>query len=90
MHSLTLASSFIYTYSATQLRPSIRTQSPILQRHDTMLFSMYEPLPTVVLPIIAQFLSLVPLLMRQCGPMTTFGPILQFSSTTAVLSISVC
>ena len=36
-----------------------------------------------------QFLSLLPFLIVQLGPITTFGPILQPYSTIVVLSISV-
>jgi hypothetical protein len=80
IHSLSRTSSLTSTNSAKQLKPSIRTQLPILHFQDIMAFCIQLLCPTTVSPTIVQSLSRLPDLMIQLGPITTLGPILQLSS----------
>lgn len=88
MHSVNLVSSLMLTSSATQAKPSIRTQLPNLHRQDIIVFYTKQLRPMVVPYKIVQLRSLVPAFITQLGPTTTLGPILQFYSITADLSIN--
>jgi hypothetical protein len=79
MHSVILTSSLTVTSSASTLKPSIRAQFPILHFHEMIEFSINVPSPILVSPINVQFLSLQPLPILHFGPITTLGPIEQFS-----------
>ena len=87
MHLLRRTSSLIFTSSAMAVRPSTRTQAPILHFHEIMLSEIKQPFPIALSRKIAQFFSLHPFEIFTFGPMMTFGPIQQSEPTDAEQSI---